>query len=84
MTLTIATDRSEGEEPVAGYERPGTQFFADPGVDRLVAVVLNLAAELWTQKEHLRLRYESDAESGDSDPDLKTFIDRIFGPFRET
>ena len=32
---------------------PRTRFFANPGTDELVSVVLELTAELWTVKERL-------------------------------
>lgn len=64
-------------------QKAGGQYFFDPGVDRLVAVVLNLAAELWSQKEHVRMLHGL-PEDGDRDQDdLKAFIDRIFEPLRE-
>lgn len=58
------------------------QFFREPGMDRFVAVILNLASELWVHEERLR-----SLENGTATPDLdaaaRAFIDRIFAPLRE-
>lgn len=82
----------EGLSPATGpsgiYGADGEpQFFADPGMDRFVAVVMNLASEVWTQEERLRA-LEADAaaiapDQADADAAIKTFIDRVFAPLRE-
>lgn len=59
------------------------QFFNDPAMDRFVATLLNLASEVWIQKEEiLALRGES-AANVDREAELKGFIDRVFAPLRE-
>ena len=80
----------EGFSPVKGpsgiYGADGEpQFFSDPGMDRFVAVVMNLASEVWTQEERLRaLETGGAASSADqADAAVKTFIDRVFAPLRE-
>jgi hypothetical protein len=61
------------------------QFFDDPTMDRFVAVILNLASEVWVQEERIRA-LESDAgkTADEADPDrvVKAFIDRVFAPLR--
>jgi hypothetical protein len=74
------------DAPPAIYGSDGQpQFFDDPAMDRFVAVVLNLASELWVQEERLRA-LESDAgkPSRDNDPAqaVQAFIDRVFAPLR--
>lgn len=69
------------------------QFFNDPAVDRFVASLLNLASEVWIQKEHIMaLQAQLTASSSgaasaegavDRDAELKGFIDRVFAPLRE-
>ncbi len=52
-------------------------FFAEPGVDRMMAVVMNLASELWVERERsLPVDVDRDAEA-------KAFIERVFAPLRE-
>lgn len=76
-------DGPEPESHDLPAQNAGGQFFFDPGVDRLVAVVLNLAAELWSQKELFRLRDNPPTAGNRNEDDLKIFIDRIFEPLRE-
>lgn len=52
-------------------------FFSEPGVDRMMAVIMNLASELWVMHE----RQLSDGT--DRDVAAKAFIDRVFAPLRE-
>lgn len=59
------------------------QFFSDPGMDRFVAVVMNMAQEMWVQEERLMALEGLDASSDDREAKLKQFIDRIFAPLRE-
>ena len=59
------------------------QFFKDPGMDRFVAVVMNMAQEMWVQEERLMALEGLDASSEDREAKLKQFIDRIFAPLRE-
>lgn len=62
------------------------QFFADPGMDRFVAVIFNLAAEVWAQEERL-LTLEAAARPAaipiDREALSKAFIHRVFGALRE-
>jgi hypothetical protein len=76
------------------------QFFADPAMDRFVAVLLNTISELWVQNErvetltHLIERKglaTSDemlqlAQTDDSGRDeaLRAFVARLLAPLRET
>lgn len=52
-------------------------FFSEPGVDRMMAVIMNLASELWVMHER---QLPDDA---DKDAAAKAFIDRVFAPLRE-
>ena len=76
-------DGPEPESHDLPAQKAGGQYFFDPGVDRLVAVVLNLAAELWSQKELLRLRDDPPSDGDRNEDNLKAFIDRVFEPLRE-
>ena len=76
-------DGSESDANDLPAQKAGGQYFFDPGVDRLVAVVLNLAAELWSQKQHVRRLDGHPADDMGNQDDLKAFIDRIFEPLRE-
>ncbi len=59
------------------------QFFDDPGMDRYVAVVMNMAQEMWVQEERLMALEGLEASAADREAKLKEFIDRIFAPLRE-
>lgn len=59
------------------------QFFDDPGMDRYVAVVMNMAQEMWVQEERLMALEGLKASATDREAKLKEFIDRIFAPLRE-
>ena len=76
-----------GDDAIAGAlpgsmgrgERAG--FFPEPGMDRIVAAMLNMAAEMWVMEERLRAlepSIGSDPQTGAGD-----FIARIFAPLRE-
>ena len=59
------------------------RFFADPTMDRFVAVVMNMAQEMWVQEERLlALEEAKGGDATDREEKLKTFIDRIFEPIR--
>ena len=68
------------EQPAVNRGVPD-HFFSDPALDRMMAVLFNLASEAWVQEERLR------ALEGriDKNPEVvaKLFIDRIFAPLRE-
>ncbi len=83
LTGMATMDGSESDAHDLPAQKAGGQYFFDPGVDRLVAVVLNLAAELWSQKQHVRSLDGLSADNEKTQDDLKAFIDRIFEPLRE-
>ncbi|HSJ79221.1 MAG TPA: hypothetical protein VK913_10860 [Erythrobacter sp.] len=76
---------SPEDAPSNLYDDAGNpRFFADPGMDRFVAVVMNLAQEVWVQQE--RLLSLDEAKSGqpvDRDAIAREFIDRVFAPIRK-
>ena len=82
----MATDSGDKAAGLHGSDGQ-PQFFSDPGVDRLAAVMLNLASEVWVQDERLRALERSAASvplaAGSSDQALKAFIGRVFSPLRE-
>ena len=78
------------DAPPSLYDDQGNpRFFSDPGMDRFVAVVMNLAQEVWVQEERLLALEEArSGEAGDRskidrDAKVKEFIDRVFAPIRE-
>ena len=70
------------EDAPAGIYGPNGEprFFADPGMDRFVAVVMNLAQEVWRQEERLMAL---EGRDGDRAAAAKTFVERVFAPVRE-
>lgn len=72
------------DAPPEIYDDAGrARFFTDPGMDRFVAVVMNLAQEVWVQEERLLALEEANGKPvGDRDAAAKTFIDRVFEPVR--
>ena len=76
------------------------QFFADPAMDRFVAVLLNTVSELWVQTERVEtltrlierkgLATKDEmlalvqAEDGARDTALREFVTRLLAPLRET
>lgn len=78
---TRPEDAPEGLYGADGRPR----FFDDPGMDRFVAVVMNLAQEVWVQEERLAaLEGRKSGDAPDRDARVKAFIDRVFEPLRET
>lgn len=73
------------DAPAGIYDAAGhARFFADPAMDRIVAVVMNLAQEVWVQEERLlALEEDKGTPAIDRDAVLKAFIDRVFEPVRE-
>ena len=73
-----------GDAPAEIYDAAGhARFFADPAMDRFVAVVMNLAQEVWVQEERLlALEEAKGAPTADRELKLKAFIDRVFEPVR--
>lgn len=72
------------DAPESLYDDQGNpRFFADPGMDRFVAVVMNLAQEVWVQQERLiALEEAKSGETRDRDALAREFIDRVFAPVR--
>ena len=62
------------------------QFFADPVMDHFLAVMMNMAQELWVQEERLLALEEAKDNAPPSTAntrEAKEFIERIFAPLRE-
>ena len=76
--------RPEDAPPSLYDDQGNPRFFADPGMDRFVAVVMNLAQEVWVQEERLlALEAERTGQAADPEVKVKEFIDRVFAPIRE-
>ena len=75
---------SPDDAPAGTYDATGkARFFSDPAMDRFVAVVMNLAQEVWVQEERLlALEEAKGGEPMDREAKLKEFIDRVFEPVR--
>lgn len=77
------TPRPDDTPPGLYDETGNARFFADPAMDRFVAVVMNMAQELWVQEERLLALEEArGAPPADRDAKLQAFITRIFAPIR--
>lgn len=75
--------RPEDATPSLYDENGNARFFADPAMDRFVAVVMNLAQEVWVQEERLlALEEAKSGETVDREAKVKEFIDRVFAPVR--
>ena len=74
-------ERQRPEDAPKGIYGPDgePQFFAEPGVDRMMAVIMNIASEVWVQEERL---LALEGKEGDRDALNKAFIERVFAPFR--
>lgn len=72
------------EAPPSLYDDQGNpRFFSDPAMDRFVAVVMNLAQEVWVQEERLlALEEVKTGVAVDREARVKQFIDRVFAPVR--
>ena len=55
-------------------------FFEDVAMDRFVAVVMNLAQEVWRQEERLMALEGHDGNPGEA---ARDFVTRVFAPLRE-
>jgi hypothetical protein len=55
---------------VAPAPAPEPAFFDNPAIDNLIAVTLELGAELWVQRERMRVIEKLLAEKGVVTPDL--------------
>jgi len=81
--------RPEDASPSLYDDAGNPRFFADPAMDRFVAVVMNLAQEVWVQEERLIALEEaqqgeaSDRPGIDREAKAKEFIERVFAPIRE-
>lgn len=84
MSETNKGDLGPDDTPPGLYDETGNaRFFADPAMDRFVAVVMNMAQELWVQEERLlALEEAKGAPPADRDAKLQAFITRIFAPIR--
>ena len=73
------------DAPPELYDAAGRpRFSSDPVVDRLVAVMMNMAQEMWVQEERLMALEEAKgAAEVDREARLKQFIDRVFEPMRQ-
>lgn len=73
------------DAPPSLYDDAGNpRFFADPAMDKFVAVVMNLAQEVWVQEERIiALEEEKSGKTADKEAKVKEFIDRVFAPIRE-
>ncbi|GAB5489274.1 MAG: hypothetical protein Pars2KO_28440 [Parasphingorhabdus sp.] len=59
------------------------KFFDDPGMDRYVAVIMNMVQEMWVQEERLMALEGLEASPEQKEAKLQEFIERIFAPLRE-
>ena len=82
--MSDAPLRPEDAPPSLYDDQGNPRFFADPAMDRFVAVVMNLAQEVWVQEERLIALEEARAGlSIDREAKVKEFIDRVFAPIRQ-
>lgn len=58
------------------------RFFSDPAMDRFVAVIVNMASEMWVMEERLRA-LEPGGVAPEAAPSAQAFVERIFEPLRE-
>ena len=81
---TVKDELRPEDAPADAYDQAGqARFFADPAMDRFVAVVMNLAQEVWVQEERLlALEEDKGAPAIDREAKLKAFVDRVFEPVR--
>ncbi len=86
--MSDAALRPEDGPPNLYDDQGNPRFFADPAMDRFVAVVMNLAQETWVQEERLlaledaKLGEAVDRPKLDREEKAKEFIDRVFAPIR--
>jgi hypothetical protein len=75
----VSGERQRPDDAPKGIYGPDGEpiFFAEPGVDRMMAVIMNLASELWVANER------SLPADVDRDAEARAFIDRVFAPLRE-
>ncbi len=77
------TPRPDDTPPGLYDDAGNARFFADPAMDRFVAVVMNMAQEMWVQEERLLALEEArGAAPVDREARLKDFITRMFAPIR--
>ena len=82
--MSEAPLRPEDAPPSLYDDNGNPRFFAEPAMDRFVAVVMNLAQEVWVQEERLLALEEArTGEAVDREAKVKQFIDRVFAPIRE-
>ncbi|MCP5327080.1 MAG: hypothetical protein R3E75_05885 [Steroidobacteraceae bacterium] len=66
----MADTDSRSKHPPAPAPAPEPAFFDDPAIDNLIAVTLELGAELWAQRERMRVIETLLAEKGVVTPEL--------------
>jgi hypothetical protein len=81
---TVSDTPRPDDTPPGLYDEAGNaRFFADPAMDRFVAVVMNMAQEMWVQEERLlALEEAKGAAPVDREAKLKAFLERVFAPIR--
>jgi len=78
-----ASLRPEDAPPEIYDDTGRARFFADPGMELFIAVVMNLAQEVWVQEERLFTLEEAKGNPAtDRDALAKAFINRVFEPLR--
>ena len=82
MSATDTLDRPDGAPPGMFGPDGRPRFFHDLAMDRFVAVILNMASEMWVMEERLRALEQGDA-SPDTAPSAQAFVERVFEPLRE-
>ncbi|MEO9461163.1 MAG: hypothetical protein ABJ242_00380 [Marinomonas sp.] len=76
--------RPEDAPPNLYDDNGNARFFTDPAMDRFVAVVMNLAQEVWVQEERLlALEEAKSGQSVDKEAKVAEFINRVFDPVRQ-
>ena len=75
--------RPEDAPPGLYDENGNARFFTEPGMDRFVAVMMNLAQQVWVQEERLlALEENKSGQTIDREAKVAEFIDRVFAPVR--
>jgi hypothetical protein len=81
--VSETTPRPDDTPPGLYDDAGNARFFADPAMDRFVAVVMNMAQEMWVQEERLLALEEArGAAPVDREAKLQAFLDRVFAPIR--
>ena len=67
---TMADPDSRSAHPAPPVPAPEPAFFDNPAIDNLIAVTLELGAELWVQRERMRVIEVLLAQKGVVTPEL--------------